>query len=649
MITLYRKELHGLLPLLALVALVFGGGLLLRPLSERLDEITWEAQSGHLQAGEGQEYALLLMTMALIAAYSVFPREHDEGTIELLYALPITRGRIFAAKASAAWTVLIAGIVLDQFAGALFQALNPQSFGGEQWHFGLAIRIVLLDGVYSAVILTHGLLISFLRRFGLVVYGLVALTVVQIKRFAPGHAYLDPNELLELRFRGSELIWPWHGLLVHSGIALVAGALAYALWMGRAEGITHLYARMRSHLAGRIALGCVPATIIFAGLTWMAVIAVEEAEETETVHYRAFLPVRAETRWYDFTYPASSSDKARSLLREADRVYEEVAAALGLGTAGVGTAGLGMAGLETGPRIDADLTDQGSGHLGIAQGGVIRVALATLSAEDALMTLYHETVHALQFKLADGRVAEHMSSLRCFVEGSAVYVSSELLPDEPARRAHRRLAAAAYDRHAIRFEELIDDRQFTAVHDTNLVYVLGETWTAALAQACGGGAIGGFFRALGRDDAPEDLAGMALWQDTLGAAGCALEVAVARWGESMNHLVSEERDFLDRLPRLGGGVVEVEDGELVFRLRLDREVPAPAETYYLRVRAGPEAPEDEIYTFTAQLEPDGTGAFFRVPQAWLAGDAFELQFGQSITGSLWPLFEDWQAGSYDLP
>ncbi len=634
MITLYKKELHGLLPLLALVALVFGGGLLFRPLSERLDEITWVAQSGHLQAGEGKEYAMLLMIMALIAAYSVFPREHDEGTIELLYALPIKRGRIFAAKASAAWTVLVAGIVIDQLAGAIFQALNPQSFGGEQWRLGLAIRIVLLDSVYSAMILMHGLLISFLRRFGLLVYGLVALTVVQIKRFAPGHAYLDPNELLELGFSGSELIWPWHGLLLHSGIALAAGALAYALWMGRAEGVTRLYASLQSHLAGRIALGCVPAAIIFVAMAWMVAFAIEDAEDTETVSYRAFLPVRAETRWYDFTYAASSGGKARELLREADRVYREVAGALGL---------------EPGPRIDADLTAQGSGHLGIAQGGVIRVALATLTAEDALMTLYHETVHALQLKLAGGRVVEHMSSLRCFVEGSAVYISSELLPDEQARRARRRLAAAAYDLHGVRFEDLIDDRQLTAVHDANLVYVLGETWTAALVQACGAGAVGGFFRALGRDDAPEDLAGTALWQDTLKAAGCALEVAIARWGENMNALVSQERNFLTRLPRLGGGVVEVEGGELIFRLQLDREVETPAETYFLRVRGGPGAPEDEIYTFTAELEPDGSGAYFRVPRAWLAGDAFELQFGQSIPGSRWPFFEDWQGGSYDSP
>ncbi len=629
MIALYKKELRGLLPLFVLVAFIFGGGFLYRPLAERLDEITWVAQSGHLEAGEGRQYAVLLIVMALVAAYSVLPREHDEGTIELLYALPITRGGIFAAKALAAWTLLVAGIGLDQLAGAIYQALNPQSFGGEQWRFGLAIRIALLDSFFCALILMHGLLISFLRRFGLLLYGLAAIAVIQVKKLAPGHAYLDPSELLELKFRGTDLVAPWPGLIFHAIVSLAAGALAYRLWMGRAERITRAYRRMQSRLAGRLALGCVTATITLAAMVWMVVIAAPEGEP-EPVRYRDFLPVRAETEWYDFTYAAGSSEPARRLLRQADRVYLEVA---------------GVLGAEPGPRIDADLTDEGSAHLGIARGGVIRVALADLSAEEALVTLYHETAHALQFELAGGRVTEHMASVRFFVEGSAVYVSAELVPDAEARRAHRRLAAAAYDRLRIRFEDLIDDRGFSAAHDAQLVYVLGETWAAALAETCGAGAIGGFFHALGRDGAPEDLAGIALWQDTLRAAGCALEPAVARWGESMAARIAAEREFLDRLPRLGGGVARVEDDDLVVRLRLDREVETPAETYYLRVRRGPDVPEDQIYTFTAELEPGG--ALFHVPRGWVGTGVFELQFGQSIPGSLWPFLEDWQSVSYE--
>ena len=632
MMALYKKELRGLLPLFALVLAIFGSDVLYRPFAERLDEVTWVEQSGQLDSEDSKVVAWVFLILGLVAAYSAFPREHDEGTIEFLYALPIRRSGIFFAKVLAAWTVLVSGLVLDQCAGAVLQALNPQSWSGEQWRLGLAVRITLANSFFYTVILAHGLLISFLRRFGLLLYAMAGFAVYLVKKFAPGYAWLDPTEILVFEFRGATLLLPWTGLVIHGLVALVAGALAYALWMGRAERMTQLYGRLPSHMAGRLALGCVPLALTIGGFAWMVALAAGELKDAaEPVRYASYLPARAETLWYDFTYPASLSGRAHELIREADRAYEETAAWLDI---------------EPGLRIDADLNDAGASHLGIAQGGVIRIALATLTSEEALMTLYHESVHAFQFELGDRRVAEKMNSLRFFVEGSAVFVTAELLPDPDARQAHRRLAAAAFDRHAIRFEELADNEAFTTVHDTNLVYVLGETWTAALAEECGEEAVGAFFRALDREDAPENLEGMALWQDTLRAAGCALEPVVARWGRQMRETVRQEKAFLEALPRLGGGVVEMDGEHLVFLAEPDRDLERPVETYYLRVRRDPSVSDDQVYTFTARMEADGSGAWFQVPRGWLEGTTFELQFGQSIEGSLWPFFEDWQAVSF---
>ena len=629
MIALYKKELRGLLPLFTLVVVLFGSDFLYRPFTERLDEVSWVDQSGQLDPVESREIVWILMVLALVAAYNAFPREHDEGTIELLYALPIRRPGIFFAKALAAWTVLVTGLLLDQVAGATLQAANPQSFTGEQWRLGLAAQVTFINGFYFAVVLCHGLLISFLRRFGLLVYAMAYVALSLVKKYSPGSAWLDPNELLIFEYHGTELLVPWSDLGFHGAVALAAAGLAYALWMGPAEVATPFFARLRSHVAGRLALGCVPLAMVLGVLAWMTALAAKEIESaSQPVRYTSFLPVRAETLWFDFTYDSNLRERAHQLIRRADRIYEEVAAFMGV---------------EPGRRIDADLTDEGGAHLGIAQGGVLRVALETLSAEEALMTLYHETVHAFQYQLGGRRVAEHMGSLRFFVEGSAVYVTEELLSNPDARRAHRFLAVAAYERHDIRFEELVDDQGLKASYDPSLVYVLGETWTSALAETCGDGAVGAFFRALDRDDAPEDLEGISLWQDTLRAVGCALEPAVSRWGERMAGLARTERETLEALPRLGGGVVEVDGGELVVQVRADRDLEPPADTYYLRVRRGPQVPEDEIHTLTAEIEPDGSGAYFRVPRQWLDGASFELQFGQSIAGSLWPFFEEWQA------
>ncbi len=632
MIALFSKELRGHLPLLALMAFVFGADFLYRPLAGRVDEISWVEQSGQLLPGEGVDTGVFLMILGLVAAYSAFPREHDEKTIEFLYGLPLSRPRIFLAKASAIWTVLAVGVLLDQLAGAVAQALNPQSFTGEQWRFELAAQVASLNGFFFVVIVAHGLLISFLRRFGLVLYAVAGLAVVLIKKHLPAYTYLDPNELLDLRYRGTELELPWQGILVHGTAALAAAALAYALWMGPAERMTQLYTRLQARLAGRVALGCTTAGLIGFGVAWMVWMVAEDAGDMQPVRYREFFPVSAETRWYDFTYPDNLSRRAHQLIAEADRVYEEVAGALQV---------------EPGFRIDADLTDAGVGHLGIAQGGVLRIALESLSPEDALRTLYHETVHAFQSHLGGRDAAQHKNSLRFFVEGSAEYVTMELLPDPETRRAHRRLAVAAVERHGVRFEELVDNAAFVAVHDTALVYVLGETWTAALVEACGPSAPGDVFRALGRDDAPEGLDGPSLWQDTLQAAGCALEPVVASWSAAMSELADSERQFLQRLPRLGGGVVGREGGELLFRAGFDRPVTAPAEEYFLRVRQDPGTPDEQTYTVSASLAPGASNVELRLPAGRVGSGTFELQFGQSINGSIWPFFEDWQVGSFD--
>lgn len=625
---LYKKELRGLLPLLIVIGLVFGSDFFYRILDERIDEISWVGQSGQLSPGTGKdELAPLFLIFALIAAYSLFPREHDEKTIEFLYALPLQRRYIFFAKVFAAWTVLMFGIILEMLAGAVFQMLNPQSFSGEQWRWGLALQITLLDAFFCAVILTHGLLISFLRRLGLLVYLVAALAVALIKKHYPSKAFLDPNELLALDYQGTTLVIPWFPLLFHGLAGLVAAGLAYALWMGAAEKGTRIYARIQSRLPGRMALGCM-SVLIFGSIFGLMMMAVDPEDlEPEQVRYQQFLPARAQSTWYNFTYPSNLGARARQLIREADRVYQEVADFMGD---------------ASGFRIDADLTDEGSGHLGIAQGGVIRVALESLAEEEALYTLYHETVHAFQSQLAGRRANEHAGNLRFFVEGSAEYVARGLYPDPDARKAHHRLAVAAYERHDIRFEELVDDDEFKAHFDSSLVYVLGETWASAMAVACGPDIVGRFFRALDRPEAPEGLAGIALWQDTLSAVDCGLEPVLAQWNLRMTELVRSEQDFLDGLPRLGGGVIEEDAEAFVFRLQPDRPVAEPAETYYLRVRRDPSVPDDQIYAFTSEMAEDGSGASFRVPRAWFAGETFECQFGQSIEGSLWAFFEEWQ-------
>ena len=634
--TLFIKEIRALLPFLAMVLMLYGTEIIFQFLLERPDELTWAGQRENLLTGNGHLSAFLILIFGLSAAYSVFPREHDEGTIQFLYALPVSRRSIFLAKALAAWSVVALMAVLDQVNALLLTIWNTQSLGGEQWRFFLAFQVCLLESYFCALVVAHGLLMSFLRRLGLLAYGVLALFVGLIIDFQPQWDFLDPATLLSLNYNGTDLVLPWGNLALHGSVALVAFGLAYALWMGAAERFNRLYRWFSEQILGKATLGCATVAIVVLGTTAFFIVFDDDSVNDEPVRYPSLFPVRGETLHYDFNYNSHASQRARTLMAVADDAYTDVA---------------GLLGATDGPRIDADLTDPGSAHLGIAQGGVLRVALENLSDLDALRTLYHETAHVFQHHLSDGKAASAGNSLRFFIEGSAEWVTAELLEEKDGgedhrqrRQAHRRLAATAYHLHQIRFEEMLDDTAFRRLHDPLLAYTLGEAFTAGLAEACGRDIPGKIFRMIDREDAPEDLSGLVLWQDLTGAADCDLESAIAAYERIMTRTVREEWDFIRSLPRLGGGIVGFENGRLIFKASPDRYVEAPAESYYLSVRRDPGVDENGMVTFNGEYDPENDTITFRLPGSW-AGSPFEYQIGQSIEGSLWAFFEDWQTAT----
>ena len=118
MIALYRKVLRSLLPMFALSLFLVSGDMIARPLMERLDEDTFSDVAG-ITAGEGTFLGFILSILAFMMSYASLPREHDEGTIEFLYALPITRRGIFVAKSLAGLTMLWATCAMGQVTNAL--------------------------------------------------------------------------------------------------------------------------------------------------------------------------------------------------------------------------------------------------------------------------------------------------------------------------------------------------------------------------------------------------------------------------------------------------------------------------------------------------------------------------------------------------
>lgn len=631
MTALLRKELRALLPLAALVVAVMAGAdLIYQPLTERLDEVGWVSLNSDMAPGRGGTHAILLLVLSLLVAYSAFPREHDDGTIEFLYSLPVTRRQVFAAKAGAGALVLVGGVVAEHVLQALYLQINPQSYVGGQWRLSWALAAVGSSSAFAVVCLSYGLLLSFFRKFGLIALAAAIWVILLLKEREPALARLDLANLLRFEYQGYDLVVAWGELGVHAALGAVALLVAYLLWMGPAHAFHRNYVEAHTG-AGGAALGCCGTSLVVMVLfAFVAFLADSDDDgpspKAGSSHYVSWQTADAETRHYRFRYPTSLRGRALALIGDADAAYGAVQAFLGA---------------EARERIVVDLTEVSDHHAGITGWQKIRMGLAG-DRDDAfrLRVFHHETTHAFQQQVSDRRMAENGTAARFFAEGSAEYVAFELVPAPEVRRWARRAALATWKRQQVRFEDLANGDRFAARHDTNAVYAIGETWTAALVEAYGRGALGDVLRAMGRADAPRGLAPSAFWQDTLQAAGYDLEHVVAVWEDGMHELEREEAAFLEALPRLGGGVARSDDEEVVFVAVLDR-LPLPGTRFRLRVRDRSGASDTETQDYVgARFAVDRVR--FSVPRSHLRGRTFEYQFGQVFEVEAWPYFEEWQ-------
>ncbi len=649
MIALYRKELRSLLPMLALTMFLVSGDVIARPLMERLDEDTFSDVAG-ITAGEGTFLGFILSLLAFIMAYASFPREHDEGTIEFLYALPITRRGIFLAKSAGGVTMMVLAAFMGQLTNALIVCWNPASFDGDQLNLHLALTAAFLHATVATVAYAHGLLASFFRGFGLLPYVLVMYVLVVLVEVAPEMAWLDPLHLARAEYVGSTMVIPWSDIAFHVGIAGLAAMAAYALWMGSLDRVRTFFAQ-RS-IAFTAGFGCMTAALLLIGFFVMGFWAVNEygdsppedprvAHEAEGV---TFQTSEARTEHYVFVYPDNFHDTAMQLMSRSDRVLEEVTHVVG----------------ETSvPSVTVDLAEVSGHHEGITAGARIRMGLVDQDSWRLVHVLAHESAHVLQGTASHMRLMEYGNTTRFFVEGGAEWVAftactgpntvmtaDELVQEQELRAASRLVAVTSWERQQMRFDDLVDNTEFTSRWDTALAYPLGETFSEAIARACGPETYGDVIRAFTASDLPQDSEHDVLFRHVLGTLDCDYEHVGATWEQLMAEIAVSERARIDAVPRMSGGVIGYEGDMVVLEATLDR-APLPVEHYSVRVRADAATPDTEVRSAIGAIV-DGSAprrVRFSIPRANVRGLRFEILFSLSVDERAFPVSEAWQGAS----
>jgi len=628
-IPLVRKELRALWPLFAVSCLVLSGDLLYRPLTEALDQATWESIASYLRPGEGSGMGWFVIPLAVSVAYAAFPREHDENTIALLRALPIRPSAIFLAKALAGMTVLTAALAVLMVTDGLQSGLNDASLSGGHWRASLALSHLFVQVLFAFVVYAHGLLASVLRLFGLLPYAVVLMAGAILEDRFPPAAWVDPTELLEARYEGGSLVIPWGPLAAHLGLACVAFVAAGVSWLGPGDRVSKGFERVRATLLGKAAMGCVGALILLA----LAVLSVLTFDASDAPPADPVAPTatpsletaEGRTARYVYTYPVSHRDRAERLMAGADALHAALASRLGA---------------DPGPPLIADLTEVSADHLGIASWTHLRVGLVQEEDFTRLRrTFAHETAHAFQHRLSERGTGRHARAMRFFTEGSAEWLAYEVVPGPEERARARRMGALAWSRHRMRPEDLQDDERLRARYDTTLVYTLGELWTDALVARCGAGAVGDVLRA-----SAEDVAGgvspRVLWDELLGRVGCDLEAVDAAFVARVGEALAADPDAVAAVPRLGGGVVDRSRGRLTLAARLDRDLPEGWEVL-AKIRSGPEASDTQVVTLRGRHEGPRR-VTFSVPTALVPAARFEVAFGVRDPAGHWAFFERWQ-------
>jgi ABC-type transport system involved in multi-copper enzyme maturation permease subunit len=649
MIALYRKELRSLLPMLALSTFLVSGDLISRPITERLDEDTFSDVAG-LAAGEGTFLGFILWILAFMVAYASLPREHDEGTIEFLYALPITRRSIFFGKALAGLTVLWVTSAIGQITNYLLVSWNPSTFEGHQFDLRLAATAVLLHGLVATAAYAHGLFASFFRRFGLLPYAFLGYGVAVISEIEPSLGWINPLRVSRFEYVGSTLVVPWALALGHLAVSGVVGLVAYALWMGSFERLRDAFAK-RS-LALSVGFGCATAFAAFVGFLVSGFLVFREygdnppqdptvAREAEGV---TFNTSEARTEHYVFVYPENFHAQAFELITRADRVLEAASASYGARAI---------------PSITVDVAEVSGHHEGIAAGARIRMGLVDQESWRLVHVLAHESTHVLQSQESEMHLADHGATTRFFIEGTAewnafevctgpstVMTPAELVNETELRASSRVVATASWERHHIRLEDTFDNARFVARWDTALAYPLGETFGEAISRACGDDAVGDLARAFARPNAPQDATGEVLYRDALASIGCDLESVGTAWDTLLIETAATERARIDAIPRMSGGVVSITDESIVVEGTLDR-APLSYERYGLRLRADDQTPDTEVRSVPGVIVEGSSPrrVRFDVPRSSVSGPRFEMLFSIVVDERAFPFSEAWQGAS----
>jgi len=625
MVSLVLKEWRQLRPIsiMWLALMVIGFATLL--FTNRFDEMHYlELCQDYCDAGVDYATTIAYAIFVIIVAYSLFPREHDESTIDFLKSLPVSRGSIFIAKVLAAWMLIVVLLLVEYVVSYLLSTLRTESIDGKNYYW-ITLNFVWREWVYAFVLLAHGIFLSWFRTLGLVIYAAYLTLVLTLEKLGVAVGPYNVLRILSNEYHGQNLVVASETIITQVAIAVFLLVVSYFLWSrteSRAATKTS-NGRFRIWLNRVVAVGAFTAIsiLIFSQLLGQQQGLVStDLKVVETKHYRfVYNPVREPT--------------VEFLQEHADVDLQMLADLLNTDANTL--------------HIQADLTSDSAHAAGLAQWKKIEVNLDSFETDvEQRRVLSHETAHVFQSVLSNRRINNHGNAAKFFVEGMAQQLSFTVLPLVDARSQNWSNAAVAMSRQNIRFEDLIDATTFATKFDAELVYSIGDLWAESMVSVCGIESFGDWLRAIGRPDAATDIPALLFWNDSMQYINCDISAVNRAWHALAEEILASVDQQL--YPEFSNIAVtqDVESNTILITANVSSDGPL---NFRIRV-------SDPI-AFGKVIDPIFNGRIlnqgsdepiqveYRIPRRVVSGSRFQFQLGFVAEAGARIFYDRWQSAS----
>ncbi len=634
-LTLLRKELSELRLCVLFVGFVYGMDLLYNLGTGFPDMPTATEKSV-------ADEIIPSLFFGILIGITVLAREREQQTQSFLDGLPVSRLTVFFHKVSAAFLVVLFERTVSFLLGLFYAWVAMDSLSkpiaGVELIAQASLGVLLEMTVVGAAVL-----FSFARQWFPLVAGLALLTLVWFRSTSsPMAAWLDTPTLLSPVINEASFILPWKQIAGHTILAVVAWSFSAIAYQWQDGFVSRGMDRMSTwKFAGWLTnIGRA-----FAVLVWIAAIGFMTSKENNDSRspeeQAAGKPARIESQahgdssamdgfakfeseHYELIFKESQRETVEQMAWSIDKVHEQARAFF-------------QHPPSPSARIVVDVASAVSSHAsGQTNWTKIRVPLAlATSNQDFLQTLRHETAHVFIEQLSQGRAADHFNAMRMFHEGVATAAELEGDGDSSLTERQRmnRWAAGSDSRGRVPFSMLCDDEALRRTREPYVVYPLGYVVANALVDVGGMTLPRRMLEALRDSRLPPGVKPTELWRILLQKCGTSLDLVIASYESRLDLLATQEKAFVDGLPRLTG-TVTVEGADIVVRVdqKTNANLPATIVCMYA---------DNRVLDTTTEYVPMQEDGSFHLPRLRIAGSKLRYLLGWSTAESANTIFEPW--------